>query len=118
MKVDREFEKLLISDFEVFRKKRTPDGAGGFETELESKGVIKGRLSIRSTTISRDYTRAMQDIAAYTYILFTLTGEDIEKDDIIVGEGKELRVIIVKEPSHMGHHWEIEVEDIVPSGGF
>lgn len=115
--IDNIFKNLLISDFEVFRKQRTPDGAGGNETVLVKVGDIKGRLSLRGTALASDYVRAMQDISAYVYILFTLPNVDIKKDDIVVGEGRDLRVVIIKEPSHMGHHLEIELVDMVPSGG-
>lgn len=117
MATDREFEKMLISTFEIQRPEKTEDGAGGFTTTYNSLGTIKGRLSLRGTSRATDRVRAMQDIADYNYQLFTLPDADIQKDDKVIGEGKEMRVIIVKEPSHNEHHLQVELEDLIPSGG-
>lgn len=109
------FNSLLISSFTVTRMTETPDGYGGRTQSPVTIGTYPGRLSLKGG--SNDSVRADQFEGRIIYELFMLPTANIQRDDIVTGEGHTLRVVFVREPSQMNHHYEVDVEELELTGG-
>jgi len=104
----RLFETLLIDRFVVSRQTRTTDGQGGWAQSWEAVAEVSGRL--RPLTASERLV-AQQRQAQITHVLYTTTDSGIERGDLVTGAGKTVEVIAVREPSHMGRHYEIDCRE-------
>lgn len=102
------YEALLISSFAVYRKVRTFDGQGGWEESWSEVGTVQGRL--RPTGGSEAET-ARQEQRVMAHVLYTLANVDVQRGDMVVGEGQVLDVLGIREPSHAGHHLEIDCQE-------
>jgi head-tail adaptor len=112
---DADFTSLLISSFIVKRNTETADGYGGRTQSLGTIGTYAGRLSLKGS--SNENVRADQFEGKYTYELFLEVAANVQRDDIVTGEGHTLRVIFVREPSQMNHHYEVDCEELELTGG-
>lgn len=115
MATNIEFQQLLISSFTVTRMVDAPDGYGGRTQTPTTVGVYPGRLSLKGG--SNDQVRADQFEGRLVYELFLMPDVDIRREDIVTGEGHTLRVVFVREPSQMDHHYEVDVEELELTGG-
>jgi SPP1 family predicted phage head-tail adaptor len=106
------FQSLLNNDFAVSRRRRSPDGQGGWAIDYVPNGTVRGR--IRPAT-SRERVEAQQESRDITHVLYVVHGEDIERGDRVVtgpstGSGQALTVDVeaIREPSKAGEHLEID----------
>jgi len=102
------FGALLISTFVVSRTVRTSNGYGGWRPSWEYLGSYSGRLRPASGS---EITVAAQQQREMTHVLYLEADANIERGDMIVGEGHILDVQAVREPSHAGHHLEIDCRE-------
>lgn len=109
LKPSPQFKSLLIHDVRVYRKNRVPDSQGGFIEEFVLQAEFKGRLRPASST---EKMRAAKWDSEISHVLYSLTDADIERSDIVRAGGNRVRVIAVREPSHIGHHFEIDCQEI------
>lgn len=110
------YEKLLVSTFDVYRNVTSSDSIGGRSSDYQLQSTIKGRLSTPNRS-ANEVLRAGQDLAKIDYVLFTLASVDVQDDDYLVGENRNLRVMFIRNPSHIEHHLEIYVEEVQPEVG-
>lgn len=103
-----EFRSLLNQTFTLWRKGRMSDGAGGWLETLTQVATFQGRLSGGRPTQKLSGAKWPAHVE---WTLFLEAGLDVRRHDIIEGAKKRLRVVGVREPSLMGHHLEIEVEE-------
>lgn len=99
------FESLLISTFTVERRDRTWDGQGGWAISYEAIGTVEGRIRPAS---SSEREIAATEERQITHVLYTLTDEDITRGDRLTCGDLVVEVMGIREPSLMGHHWEID----------
>lgn len=102
-------QALYISVFSVSRPTRTADGQGGWTVGYSDAGTVQGRLRPASAS---EKAVAMQMQAQVSHVLYCGASEDLERGDLITCEGRTVEVIAVREPSHMGHHLEIDCLEI------
>jgi len=102
------FISLLIDTFVIWRKERVFDGQGGWAESLVEVGSIAGRLR---PVVGREGDSADQAQRVVTHVLYTLPAVDIQRGDMAVGAGKTVEVLGIRDPSHAGHHWEIDCEE-------
>jgi len=109
MATSSEFRSLLNNTFNIYKHERTQDGQGGFIKSPEPVFTFRGRL--RPATV-REQMIAAEWQAHVTHILYAEAPLDIERHDRVEGAGKNLRVVGVRDPSTMGHHLEIDCEEV------
>jgi len=107
-------ESLYIHTLEVSRPTRTGDGQGGWSVAYADVGAIPGRLRPAS---SSERTVALQEQAKITHVLYCGTDSNVRRGDLVSGAGPIVEVIAVREPSHMGHHLEVDCAEIQKEGG-
>ena len=103
------FESLLNNDFVQSRRRRTPDGQGGWAIDYVSLGAIRGRLRPAS---SRERTEAQQQGREITHVLYVVAGTDIKRGDRVTLNSLVVDVEAVREPSRAGEHLEIDCREI------
>lgn len=102
------FEALLNNAFIVYRKARTFDGQGGWAESWVEAGSVQGRLR---PVVGREGETADQEQRVVTHVLYTLPDVEIQRGDMVIGAGQVVDVLGIREPSHAGHHWEIDCEE-------
>jgi SPP1 family predicted phage head-tail adaptor len=102
------FAMLLISTFTVYRRLRITDGQGGWAESWEVVLEVTGRLRPLNAA---ERVVAQQEQARVTHVLYVEAPADIQRGDRVEGEDRVLDVIAVREPSHMGHHLEIDCQE-------
>jgi SPP1 family predicted phage head-tail adaptor len=100
---------LFTHTFTVSRLSTASDGQGGWAQSRVDVGTILGRL--RPTSAS-ERTVAQQGQAQVSHVLYTSADADVQRGDLVTGAGKVVEVIAVREPSHMGHHLEVDCQEI------
>jgi head-tail adaptor len=107
-------ETLYSHTFTVSRPTRTADGQGGWAVGYVEIGEIRGRLRPLG---SSERTVADQQQARVTHVLYCPADSDIQRGDLVSGAGQTVEVIAVREPSHAGHHWEVDCMETQTDGG-
>ena len=102
------FDSLLNRSFESWRQYRVADGQGGFTRVWSLTDTFLGRMCPASGT---ERVIAQSEEYRVTHVLYTLTIEDVERGDVIEDGELVWEVLGVLEPSHSGHHWEIDCEE-------
>lgn len=108
------FDSLMFDAVKIYRPQRIPDGQGGFNRNIDPSNppapnaTTKGR--IRPAT-AREINLGSRWDAVVTHVLYTRL-VDIRRDDILDVQGDWFRVQSVREPSKMGHHYEVDCEQI------
>ena len=87
------------------RKTRTSDGHGSFPASETTVGTLRGRMRPASAT---ERTLAAQRLAEISHVFYCGADEEVQRDDVLSGEGRTWRVIAVREPSYAGHHLEVD----------
>lgn len=100
---------LYIHVATLFRPTRTPDGQGGWSIGYAAMGTVAGRL--RPATAS-ERVAADQRQAHVSHVFYCGVDEDVRRDDLLIVEDQTVKVIAVREPSHSGHHLEIDCLEI------
>lgn len=102
-------ESLYIHTLAHFRPTRTSDGQGGWAIAYADLGNLVGRLRPASAS---EQTVAQQEQAKVSHVLYCATTEDVQREDLFSLAGRYVEVIAVREPSHMGHHFECDCREI------
>ncbi len=107
-------ESLLITTFTQTRRTRASDGQGGFtETWSEVDAALVGRMRPASAA---ERTVAQQAQAAISHVLYLLASETIYRGDRVTDGDRTWDVIAVREPSHSGHHLEVDCREVQIEG--
>lgn len=108
------FESLLNNTAAISRRRRTPDGQGGWAIDYVSIGSVDGR--IRPAT-SNEREIALQEERRITHVLYVVAGADIVRGDRVTvltgaGQAASLPLVVevegIREPSQAGEHLEID----------
>jgi len=100
------FESLLNHTFTVTRKARVSDGQGGWTQSYETAGTVSGRMRPATAT---EKVEAAQRQAEISHVFYTAADEEILRGDRITVQDRTWDVTAIREPSHAGHHLEIDV---------
>lgn len=100
---------LFIHTLRHFRPTRTSDGQGGWAVAYQDLGTLTGRLRPAS---SSEQTVAAQEQARVTHVLYCAADEDVEREDLFSLAGRIVEVVAVREPSHLGHHLEVDCAEV------
>jgi len=98
-------DALYIHSLAVTRKARTSDGQGGWTETWGTVATISGRIRPAS---ANERILARQQQAEISHVFYCATSVDVTRGDRLAGEGRTWDVIAVREPSHAGHHLEID----------
>lgn len=99
------FSSMLISDLTISRRRRTPNGQGGWQIDYVDIGTVRGR--IRPAT-SREREEAALQQRDITHVLYVLAGDDVVRGDRVSLNDFVVEVEGIREPSRAGHHLEID----------
>jgi len=104
---------LFNHEFVISRPARTDDGQGGWTLGYADAGTVRGRLRPANAS---ERTAAVQRQAQVSHIFYTAGDADIRRGDLVSGAGQTVEVIAVRDPSHVGHHLEIDCLEIQKEG--
>jgi hypothetical protein len=108
----------------VARRRRVPDGQGGWSLTYYSINSIDGRL--RPAT-SRERETALKEERFITHVFYCVANENIARGDMLSPgvlsiDGSEIsstdilvEIDAVREPSTADEHWEIDCNERQPS---
>jgi len=96
--------------YEHWRETRTPDGAGGFVTEWQQIGTVRGRAY--PTTMTDDVVAARR-VGKVTWTFAAPPETDLKVNDEIRFDGRALTVLAVSETSS-GRRLEATCEEQQP----
>lgn len=96
---------LFNNDFTISREVRIDNGQGGWARAYTQIAVVRGRLRPASGS---ENEVAAQERRQITHVLYVLAGQDIQRNDLVEGDGVIVKVQGVREPSRAGHHLEID----------
>lgn len=105
------FESLLNNIFTVERRRRSPDGQGGWAIDYVATDPVRGR--IRPAT-SREREVASREEQLITHVLYVVAGPDIVRGDRVTVGNLMVEVLGVREPSKAGEHLEIDCQERQP----
>jgi SPP1 family predicted phage head-tail adaptor len=103
------FESLLNHDFTLSRRRRTPDGQGGWSVDYVTVATVRGRIRPASAS---EREQAAQEQRQITHVFYCLAGETIARGDHLALGGLTVDVDGVREPSLAGEHYEIDCLEI------
>lgn len=103
------FESLLNNEFTHERRTRTSDGQGGWTIGYSSLGTVGGRIRPAS---SQEREVAMAEERRITHVFYTLADEEIQRGDRLTCGDLVVDVEGIREPSLMGHHLEVDCEEV------
>lgn len=106
-------DALYIHTLTISRPTRTTDGQGGWTIGYSEVAAISGRLRPKGAS---ERTVAQAGQAEITHTLYCAADTDVQRGDLVSGEGKVVEVVAVREPSHMGHHLEVDCTEIQQAG--
>ncbi|MFH0902327.1 MAG: head-tail adaptor protein [Pseudomonadota bacterium] len=106
-------EALYIHTLTISRPTRTSDGQGGWSVGYVDVATIEGRLRPKGAS---ERTVAQQGQAEVSHVLYCGPDSDIQRGDLVTGAGKVVEVVAIREPSHMGHHLEVDCTEIQKAG--
>jgi len=116
------FESLLNKEYHVARKRRTPDGQGGWAIDYVEIDPIQGRMRPAS---SSEREVAMLEERVITHVFYCVAGKNIVRGDMVspgnliidganvVSASGEVVVEIdaIREPSQADEHLEIDCRE-------
>jgi len=103
------FDSLLNNTFSVSRVTRTSDGMGGWSISYTPQDDVLGRMR-PATTAER--TIAQQQQRELTHVLYVRATSDVQRGDLVTGDGVTVEVLGVREPSRADHHDEIDCREV------
>lgn len=105
------FQSLLNHEFTISRRRRSPDGRGGWAIDYVEIGTARGRIRPAS---SREREVARQEEREITHVFYAPAGTDIRRGDQVNVGGLSVEVEAVREPSQAGEHLEIDCRERQP----
>lgn len=97
--------------FSTTRVSRVSDGQGGW-TEVDGAQLSGVRCRVRPAT-ARERELAWREEATVDHVLYCSAPRDLVRDDLVTtSTGLTARVTAVREPSHLGRHLEVDLEEI------
>lgn len=102
------FTSLLNNDFAISRRRRTPDGQGGWVIDYVAQGTARGRIRPAS---SAEREVAQREERQITHVLYVVAGTDIERGDRVTVGDLTVDVEAIREPSKAGEHYEIDCRE-------
>lgn len=106
------FRDALIHEFNVLRKRFSPDDIGGQERDrFIYDDNVKGRFS---TLSQRERAVADRELGELDHRLFIEAPYDIQRGDALRFRGIAYSVRWIAEPSHKEHHLEVRVRQLQP----
>lgn len=104
---------LMNRTYTVLRRRRTPDGQGGFQAAYEPVFSLPGRLSAGP---GRPHLRAQAVLAEVSHTFYAVGTPDVRRGDRIEGGGVTVEVLAVRDPSRAGHHLECDCREVQTDG--
>jgi SPP1 family predicted phage head-tail adaptor len=108
------FESLLNNTFTVSRRRRSPDGRGGWPIDYVEIGTVRGRLSPVASRATGEQVVAQREERQITHVLYVAAGADIERGDRVSVGDLTVDVEGVREPSKAFEHLEIDCRERQP----
>ncbi len=105
------FQSLLNHEFTISRRRRSPDGRGGWAIDYAEIGTARGRIRPAS---SREREAARQEEREITHVLYVAAGTDIRRGDQVDLGDLSVEVQAVREPSQAGEHLEVDCRERQP----
>lgn len=113
------FESLLNNNFTRFRRRRTPDGQGGWLVDYppEMAAGVWGRIRPAS---SAERETAMREERALSHVFYCGVAADVRRGDRLVGTSPgsdyvlTVEVDALREPSLAGEHLEFDCNERQP----
>lgn len=102
------FESMLNNTFDIYRLTRTDDGQGGWTEGHAYHDTVRGRLRPASGTEREQAAQVQREL---THVFYVLATEDIQRGDLVDGDGVTVEVLGVREPSRADHHLEIDCQE-------
>jgi len=99
------FESLLNHTAAIERRRRTPDGQGGWAVDYVPVGTAAARIRPAS---SAEREVALAEGRDVTHVLYARYGADIQRGDRVTVRGLVVEVEAVREPSLAGEHIEVD----------
>jgi len=96
---------LLNNTFAIQRRDRLSDGQGGWMIIWAEIGTVEGRLS---PLHGNERMVADSEEDQITHVLYTRSGVDVARGDLVVCGDVTVEVLGIREPSLADHHWEID----------
>jgi head-tail adaptor len=103
------FTSLLNHTFTVSRRRRTPDGQGGWAIDYVALGTIQGRIR-PATSVERE--QAALEQRQITHVFYCLASETIARGDRLTVGDLVVDVEGIREPSKAGEHLEVDCLEI------
>jgi head-tail adaptor len=105
------FESLLNNTFAVERRRRSPDGQGGWAIDYVAIGSVVGRMRPAG---SREQDIADLESREITHVLYVVASANIVRGDRVSVGDLTVEVEGIREPSLAGHHLEIDCREVQP----
>lgn len=102
------FESLLNHDVAIERRRRSPDGQGGWAIDYQPVETVRGRIRPANST---EREVAMADERQITHVLYVKADADIARGDQVTVDGLVVDVVAVREPSKAGAHYEVDCRE-------
>lgn len=102
------FESLLNNTALVYRRRRTPDGQGGWAIDYVAVASAAARICPAGGS---EKTVALAEERQITHTLFVVHGADIARGDRVTVDDLTVEVLGVREPSKAGEHLEIDCRE-------
>lgn len=103
------FDKLLVHHVLLYEKLEERDNRGGFRERYRLKAGFRGRIRPAG---HREQIMAARWNAVVTDVLYMKTDTEIARGEMVASGGRSFRVVAVAEPSFLGHHYEVSLEEI------
>jgi SPP1 family predicted phage head-tail adaptor len=103
------FESLLNNTFTLSRRRRTPDGQGGWSVSYVLLGSFEGRIRPAS---GAERESAQVEQRPISHVLYVVAATNIARGDLVIGAGLTVDVMGVREPSQVNHHLEVDCMEI------
>jgi len=101
-------EMLYNHSYVVIRKTRASDGQGGWGETWATVATITGRMRPASAA---EATAAAQRQAQISHVLYCGPDTNVARGDRVTGQERLWTVVAIREPSHAGHHLEVDCNE-------
>ena len=102
------FESLLNRTFTHSRRRRTPDGQGGWPIDYVQLGSVRGRLRPAS---SSEREVAQLEERVITHVFYCLSSVDIVRGDILTYGDLMVEIEARRNPSTADEHLEFDARE-------